>query len=88
MNLSDTKFGGVYKHLPTGKIVTLIACYYDDGATLIVEARDQHGDILSGEIFRTEAYLLSPCTCEAWESVYPPSNEENFSYDEMVGGAS
>ena len=84
MELIKVKLGGeIYFHRPSGKIVDVIAQDCRDGASLICESRDGHGDIFSDVFIRTEAAQLEPCTREQWETVYPPSDEENYSFDEM-----
>lgn len=84
MQLAKIVFNdGIYCQRTSEKIVTVIAADYSDGASLIAEERDMRGDILSGDIFRCEACELDPCTREQWEKNYPPSDVENYSFDEM-----
>lgn len=68
-----------YWYAAEGKIVYLVNCDRDDGASLIVEACDATGDVLSGEFFRCEARELEVCSKERWEVIYPPGGE-NLSF--------
>ncbi len=69
MELKNVQLGtAIYRHV-TGKIVNVIAVDCQDGASLIVEALDDGGDIWSADIFRTEAHHLEPCSREYWNSV-------------------
>ncbi len=51
-------------------MVEIICCDVDDGASLIVEAYDDDGDVLSGRFFRCEAFELEPATQEQWDLRY------------------
>ncbi len=85
MRLEHVKLANaVYCHVPTGKIVDVLNCYFYDGACLIVESRDENGDIFSGDIFTCEASQLAPCTRTHWEERYPSNNPDHYSFDEMV----
>lgn len=79
MELKQILFGQSYWHRKRNKVVDLICCDFDDGASLIAEARDGNGDVLSGEIFRCEACDLEEITKEQWELLYPEDP-----YDQMV----
>jgi hypothetical protein len=83
MNLKDTKLRGIYWHAGRKQVVQLITCDPDDGASLLVEPFDEHGDIFGGDLFRCEGSELEPITREIWEQVYPSSDSENFRFEEM-----
>jgi len=82
MELKDVEFGTDTVYLFTDwlcegagqKIVSILNCCTDDGASLIAEPRDDSGDIYGKPLFRCEACQLQPVTREIWERFYPPAD--------------
>jgi hypothetical protein len=91
MELKDVKFGSDTVYLFTDwmgvskKIVSILNCDADDGASLIAEPRDESGDIFGTPLFRCEACQLQPVTRDIWEQFYPSSNPDNLSFENGAG---
>lgn len=75
MSLRDIKPGVMYVHTPDERIVNFLTADPEDGASLIVEARDRFGDVCSGVLFRCESCDLKPATRADYEKVYPPGGD-------------
>lgn len=85
MELLNVKFGKTYYHRERNKAVDLLSCDFGDGCSLLVEARDENGDVLSGEIFRCEAYSLEELTREQWAVLYPEESYDEAYIDTSEG---
>lgn len=53
---------------------------------LILEYRDESGDVLSGHLFRAAASKLRQCTRDDWERAFPPGGDY-VSWDQVLGAS-
>lgn len=81
MNLNDVPYNTNLWNSERCCFGRVISCDPEDGACLLFEPLDENGDIMGGDIFRTEACFLEPATKERWERVF--SGPDCFVFDEM-----
>lgn len=83
MRLDDVELDKTYfetRRKCFGRVVTTDP---DDGACLLFEPLDNFGDIMGGDIFRTEACWLEPPTQEGWSKCF--GSPGCLSFEEACG---
>jgi hypothetical protein len=79
MRLDDVKYGVVYFETSRRQFGQVVTCDPDDGASLLFEPLDDYGDIMGGDIYRVEAYRLSPATEDLWNETFTIPGALSFS---------
>ena len=79
MQINEVKFRVTYFEKTRQQFGKVITSDPEDGASLLFEPLDDNGDVMGGDIYRTEACFLYPPTENGWNKVFTGPDAIPFS---------